>query len=166
MKSIFRAVIAVVALTACLVSIPTTAQAWRVGNWVGSGYTSNRTGAFSHCMMWVRYRSGITLYFLQFPNYNLYIGMGKPSWSMNPQGNYTMQLQIDGRIVRSARGRVLAGNVRRIWLGLGTDRYTRNRLQRGIMLTLINGSQRYRFRLTATAVALARLERCIRYQGG
>lgn len=143
---------------------PAFAQ-WRVGNWYGQGFVNPGTGAFSHCAIWVRYRSGITLYFLQRQNLTLFVGMSKPTWVLRPGGNYRMSLDVDGQIIKTARGQVLANNNRRMWLSLGRDNVIRDRLQRGKMLTLINGTQTYRFRLTATSAALARLLRCVQYQG-
>lgn len=157
-----RLTIGVVLAAAMTTAVVETASArWRVGNWTGSAYRSNATGRFAYCQMWVRYRSGIWLYFRQYPNYNLYVGMWKQTWQMRAGGNYAMTFMIDGQIVRRARGIVEASNISRIWLALGTDRYTRNRLQRGFNLTLINNHQRYRFALQGTAVGLAALERCV-----
>ena len=44
------------------------ALAWRVGNWTGSAYGNRATGELSYCEMWVRYNSGIVLWFRQYAN--------------------------------------------------------------------------------------------------
>ena len=137
-----------------------SAAAWQVGNWVGRPIITN-SGNFAGCRMSVNYNSGITLHFIQLANYNLYIGMSRPGWVMNPNGNYNMGLVIDGRYVRRARGVVLAGLTDAIFLNLGTDRTTRDLLARRFNLTLVNNQQNYKFQLTATAAALQRLEYCI-----
>lgn len=144
-----------------MVSFVDSAAAWKVGNWTGAAYRSNQTGRFSFCQMWVRYNSGIWLYFRQYPSYNLYVGMARQNWTLKTNGRYIMAFFIDGRFVRRARGIVEPNNTRRIWLALGTDRCTRHRLRRGFHLTLVNNNQRYRFRLTATSVGLNALERCV-----
>ena len=141
------------------------AQAWRVGNWTGGAFGNRATGQLNFCQMSVRYKSGIRLWFRQYANYNLYVGLSRPNWRMNPGGTYTLAFIIDGRMIRRARGRVLPENVSRIWLGLGVDRYTRQRLQRGFRLVLVHNKGRYGFNLTGTAAALARLERCLQIQG-
>jgi len=141
------------------------ALAWRVGNWTGSAYGNRATGELSYCEMWVRYNSGIVLWFRQYANYNLYVGLSRSGWQMNPGGNYILTFVIDGQMVRRAQGVVLRGNLARIWLPLGTDRYTRGRLQRGLRLTLVHNNGNYSFKLTGTAVALARLERCLQIRG-
>ena len=138
-----------------------TAQ-WRVGAWSGSAYSSRTTGRFTYCQIWAKYRSGIWLYFRQYPNYNLYVGMYKSDWRLVPGGKYTMTFIIDRRVIRRARGIVERNNLSRIWLELKTDRYTRDRLRRGFNLTLINNQQRYHFQLRATSVGLGALERCVR----
>ena len=141
--------------------VETAAAQWRVGNWYGAAYRSNSTGRFSYCQIWVKYRSGIWLYFRQYPNYNLYVGMQNRNWRLVAGGRYSMIFIIDGRPIRRARGIVERTNLSRIWLALGTDRYTRNRLQRGFNLVLTNNRQRYSFQLQATSVGLAALERCV-----
>lgn len=141
------------------------ALAWRIGNWTGGAFGNRTTGQLNFCQMSVRYKSGIVLWFRQYANYNLYVGLSHYNWSLTPSGNYTLTFVIDGRMIRQARGVVLPGNTRRIWLALGTDRYTRDRLQRGFRLTLLHNSGRYGFKLTGTAAALARLERCLQIRG-
>ena len=141
------------------------ALAWRIGNWTGGAYGNRATGQLNYCEMWVRYNSGIVLWFRQYANYNLYVGLSASGWRMTPGGNYTLAFVIDGSLIRRARGVVLRGNTARIWLALGTDRYTRNRLQRGFRLTLVHNNGTYNFKLTGTAAALARLERCLQIRG-
>ncbi|MEN8197398.1 MAG: hypothetical protein ABFS30_12940 [Pseudomonadota bacterium] len=136
---------------------------FRVGNWTGNAFYSK--GRFSHCRIWVGYRSGITLNFAQFASYNLFIGLSRPNWNLVPNGRYQMTMIIDGRVVRSARGIVLNSNRTRLWLPLGRDTHARDRLRRGFRLTLTNGRQRYKFDLTATSAALARLQQCVQFQG-
>ncbi len=148
-----------IAVTAALADV--AAARWRVGNWTGSAYTSNASGRFAYCQMWVRYSNNNWLYFRQYSNYSLYVGMYNQGWRMKAGANYAMTFLVDGRMIRRAKGIVEPKNLSRVWLALGTDRYARNRLQRGFKLTLINNHQRYSFRLTATAVGLAALERCV-----
>lgn len=142
-----------------------SALAWRIGNWTGGAFGNRATGQLNFCQMSVRYKSGIRLWFRQYANYNLYVGLSRGTWRLTPGGRYTLTFVIDGRVIRQARGVVLAENTRRIWLPLGTDRYTRNRLQRGLRLRLVHNSGNYRFNLTGTSVALARLERCLQIRG-
>ena len=80
------------------------AAQWSVGAWTGNSYV-NRTGAFSHCIMNARYNSGITLYFMQFSDHDLFIGISAPDWSLDPHSPYTLTLMIDGKEIRSARAR-------------------------------------------------------------
>jgi hypothetical protein len=161
-----RMLVAAIVLAVALSFVDTSqARAWQIGNWSGGAYGNRATGQLNYCQMWVRYKSGIVLWFRQYTNYNLYVGLSHSNWRMNPSSNYTLAFVIDGQLVRRARGVVLAENISRIWLGLGTDRYTRNRLQRGFVLTLVHNSGNYRFKLTGTAAALERLERCLQIRG-
>jgi hypothetical protein len=161
-----KTLVAAMMLAATLTIIDASqALAWRVGNWTGGAFGNRATGRLNFCQMSVRYKSGIVLWFRQYANYNLYVGLSHVNWRLTPSGNYTLTFVIDGREIRRARGVVLPGNTRRIWLALGTDRYTRNRLQRGFRLTLVHNNGTYRFKLTGTAVALARLERCLQIRG-
>ena len=161
-----KSLVLTMGIAAALVAVDVGgALAWRVGNWTGGAFGNRATGKLNFCQMSVRYKSGIVLWFRQYADYNLYVGLSRGNWRMNPGGNYTLAFVIDGRMIRRARGRVLAENTRRIWLALGTDRYTRRRLQRGFNLTLVHNSGNYRFQLRGTAVALARLERCLRIRG-
>ncbi len=141
-------------------SAPAAAQ-WSVGDWNGNSYV-DRAGAFSHCIMSATYNSGITLYFLLFRDHDLFIGVAAPDWSLNPHSPYTMTLVIDGKTIRSAPGTVLRYDTKRLWLALGKDRETRERLRWGLKLRLLQGERDYGFQLTGTAVALKRLEKCVR----
>jgi len=138
---------------------PAAAQ-WSVGDWNGASYV-DRAGAFSHCIMSAKYNSGITLYFLLFRNHDLFIGVSAPDWSLSPHSPYTMTMVIDGKTIRSAPGTVLRYDTKRLWLDLGKDRKIRELLRRGLKLRLTQGERDYGFRLTGTAVALKRLEKCV-----
>ena len=140
---------------------PAAAAQWSVGDWVGNSYV-DRAGVFSHCIMSAKYNSGITLYFLLFRNQDLFIGVSAPDWSLNPHSPYTMTLVIDGKPIRSAPGTVLRYDTKRLWLALGKDRKTRERLRWGLKLRLLQGKRKYGFQLTGTAAALKRLDKCIR----
>lgn len=139
---------------------PAAAQ-WSVGDWTGASYV-DRAGAFSHCIMSATYNSGLTLYFLLFRNHDLFIGVSAPDWSLNPHSPYTMTLVIDGKTIRSAPGTVLRYDTKRLWLDLGRDRKIRELLRWGLKLRLQQGERDYGFRLTGTAAALKRLEKCVR----
>lgn len=164
MKAAVRALlIALVIGTAGQVATARDAGArFRVGNWTGNAFYAK--GRFSHCRIWVAYRSGITLNFAQFASYKLFIGLSRPNWNLVPNGRYRMTMIIDGRVIRNARGIVLNANRTRLWLPLGRDNHARQRLRRGLRLTLTNGRQRYNFSLTATSAALARLQQCVRFR--
>ena len=140
---------------------PAAAAQWSVGDWTGNSYV-DRAGVFSHCIVSAKYNSGITLYFLLFRNRDLFIGVSAPDWSLNPYSPYTMTLAIDGKTIRSAPGTVLRYDTKRLWLALGKDRKTRERLRWGFKLRLKQGKSDYGFQLTGTAAALKRLEKCVR----
>ena len=139
---------------------PAAAAQWSVGDWNGASYV-DRAGAFSHCIMSAKYNSGITLYFLLFRNHDLFIGVSAPDWSLSPHSPYTMTLVIDGKTIRSAPGTVLRYDTKRLWLDLGRGQKIRELLRRGLKLRLQQGKRNYGFRLTGTAVALKRLEKCV-----
>ena len=158
-----RRIVGIAAGLVLAASIPSRSDAqssWQVGNWIGRSMY-NDSGQFSGCRMSVTYNSGITLHFVQLSNYSLFIGMSKSEWVMNPDATYNMGLVIDGEYVRRARGIVLGGLTNAIFLDLGTDRLTRDRLARRFQLTLVNNQQSYNFNLTSTAAGLQRLEYCI-----
>lgn len=160
----FRRYIYALSITLFLGSVSGPARAapqWSVGDWNGNSYV-DRAGAFSHCIMSAMYNSGITLYFMLFRNDDLFIGVAAPDWSLNPHSPYTMTLVIDGKTIRSAPGTVLRYDTKRLWLALGKDRKTRERLRWGLMLRLLQGKRNYGFQLTGTALALKRLETCVR----
>ena len=142
-------------------SVQPAAAQWTVGDWTGNSYV-DRAGALSHCIMSARYNSGITLYFLLFRDRDLFIGVSAPDWSLNPHSPYTMTMVIDGKVIRSASGTVLRYDTKRLWLALGKDSKTRERLRWGLKLRLMQGDRSYDFRLTGTAAALKRLDRCVR----
>lgn len=139
---------------------PPAAAQWSVGAWVGNSYV-DRAGGFSHCIMSAKYNSGITLYFLLFRNHDLFIGVSAPDWSLSPHSPYTMTLAIDGETIRSAPGTVLRYDTKRLWLALGKDPKTRERLRLGYKLRLLQGKRDYAFQLTGTKVALKRLDQCV-----
>ena len=164
--SVFRPVRHLLSLSAGLALaglagwMPALAAPWSAGDWKGNAYI-DRSGRFSHCMMSARYNSGISLHFLMFPNRDLFIGVAAPDWSLDPDSLYPMTLTIDGDRIRSAPGTVLKYDTGRLWLALGRDRQTRERLRQGLRLQLLQGDRRYAFQLTGTAKALLRLERCV-----
>jgi hypothetical protein len=137
------------------------AAAWQVGNWIGRTVLTDN-GALAGCRMSVAYDSGVTLHFMHLKNGALLIAMSDRGWSLHPNGTYGMNLSIDGRFVRRARGIVLDAMRDAIFLDLGRDRTTRALLQRGQQLSLADGKRTYDFRLNDTGAAFARLADCVR----
>ncbi len=119
-------------------------------------------GALAGCRMSVAYDGGVTLHFMQLAKGALLIGVSDCGWSLDPNGTYGMNLSIDGRFVRRARGVVLDAMRDKMFVDLGRDRITRTLLQRGRQLSLADGKRTYGFRLTDTGAALERLASCAR----
>ena len=150
-----------VGAAAVLLAAGSNAAAWQVGNWIGRTVLTD-TGALAGCRMSVAYDSGVTLHFMHLKNGALLIGMSDRGWSLDPNGTYGMNLGVDGRFVRRARGVVLDATRDTMFLDLGRDRTTRTLLQRGRQLSIADGKRTYDFRLTDTGAALERLASCAR----
>ena len=133
---------------------------WSVGGWNG-GSSTDKAGKLHFCVMEAKYKSGISLLFLQFPDYKLSVGMASKSWSLDPRGKYRMTLVVDGRTIGAANGIVLPYYRYALWLNLGHNRHVRERLRRGRIMRLLLSGRKYGFNLTGTAVALNRLELCV-----
>ena len=63
-----RRTLAALALTAAVVATASTASAEKIadlsyGDWTGGAFTHSHSGAFSHCAVNAKYRSGIDLFF-------------------------------------------------------------------------------------------------------
>ncbi len=133
---------------------------WSAGGWKGASST-DKAGNLHFCVMEAKYKSGISLLFLQFPSYKLSVGMAAKGWSLDPSGKYRMTLAVDGRLIGSASGVVLPYYRHALWLNLGNNRRVRELLRRGRTMRLLLSGRKYGFNLTGTAVALERLELCV-----
>ncbi len=98
---------------AALVAVATSAHArqfssWTIGAWDVAAYTDEKTGAFSHCVASVPYRSGITLAFSIDAGGNSWrMALTNSAWNLPAGKQYPISYTIDGRIPATDNANVL-----------------------------------------------------------
>ena len=72
-------------------------QPFKVGLWMGSAYTEDNTGAFSHCAASASYNSGIIFLVSVNRNWGWNLGFAHPSWALTPGQTIPINLTFDDR---------------------------------------------------------------------
>jgi hypothetical protein len=83
-----------------------------VTEWKVAAYTDNGSGAYSHCAMVAKYRSGATTIFAVSHDHSWRVGWSHPGWRLEPGQSVNLALVIDGanahNVVATARDRSTA----------------------------------------------------------
>ena len=67
------------------------------GNWSGGAYTYDSSGAFSHCVVSAKYKSGDTLLFSLTSEGTVGVGITSPKMNLNPGKQFPVALYVDRR---------------------------------------------------------------------
>jgi hypothetical protein len=137
---------------------PTPYWSFEVGNWAGSGYRTP-DGAFSHCAILGRYRSGISMAIVMDATYDIQLAVGNPEWRLDIGDLYEVGLSVDQREL----GRFLASPANRsvLFIQVGPRQDVLDRLRRGYLLEIAAARETFSFALTDTYVALGKLKQCV-----
>lgn len=68
-----------------------------VGNWSGGAYTSDSTGAFSHCAAGASYVSGFSLTLGRNANNTWLLGLANPNWNLTLGETFPIDITFDGQ---------------------------------------------------------------------
>ena len=129
-----------------------------VGNWKGGAYTSDATGAFSHCAVNAGYRNGTRMFTSITADFKWLIGFAHPNWRLKPDTKLALQLVFD----RSSRIDVTADVKTASLLTIAMPDNSRliDAFRHGGLLELVANDQRLSFALTSTGEMLPALVQC------
>ncbi|PTM40799.1 hypothetical protein [Bosea sp. 124] len=131
-----------------------------VGNWKGGAFTSDATGAFSHCAVNAGYRNGTRMFTSITADLKWLVGFAHPNWKLKAGSKLNLQLVFD----RSARIDVTADVKTPTLLAIPMpgDSELINAFRHGRYLELVANDQRLSFALTSTGEMLPALVACAR----
>lgn len=131
-----------------------------VGNWKGGAFTSDATGAFSHCAVNAGYRNGTRMFTSITADLKWLVGFAHPNWKLKPGSKLNLQLVFD----RSARIDVTADVKTPTLLAIPMpgDSELISAFRHGRYLELVANDQRLSFALTSTGEMLPALVACAR----
>lgn len=148
----------------CLLSLPAEAAGpfgkIVVGNWSGGTFTNDQTGAFSHCAVSARYKSGVTMLTSVTAQYSWLLGFTRPDWKLRAGETLNLRLVFD----RSSTIDVTANIKTRTLLTIAMPAQSNliNAFRQGRYLELIANDARYTFALTSTGEMLPALVECVK----
>lgn len=148
----------------CLAALPASAAGpfgkIVVGNWTGGAFTSDRTGAFSHCAVSARYKSGVTMLTSVTADFAWILGFTKPDWKLRTGETLNLRLTFDrGRtidVVASVKAPTL------VTIGMPAQSELIEAFRRGRFLELVANDARFTFALTSTGEMLPALVECVK----
>lgn len=129
-----------------------------VGNWKGGAFTSDATGAFSHCAVNAGYRNGTRMFTSITGDLKWLIGFAHPNWKLKQGSKLNLQLVFD----RSTRIDVTAEvkTPTLLAIAMPDDSQLINAFRHGHYLELVANDQRLTFALTSTGEMLPALVAC------
>ncbi len=151
----------------CLVSLPAIAAGpfgkIVVGNWSGGTFTNDATGAFSHCAVSARYKSGVTMLTSVTAQMTWLLGFTRPDWKLRTGETLNLRLVFD----RSSTIDVVA-NIKSptlLTISMPAQSALINAFRQGRFLELLANDARYTFALTSTGEMLPALVECVKQSG-
>lgn len=116
-------------------------------------------GHFTHCGMSIPYRSGITMYYAIFANYQWRLAWSHPSWNLTPNQHVPISVVIDGRapinLTAFAINRSLAA------VDLPPTAGVFDLMRRGYQMKVYAVGNEYGFNLDGTYAALTAVASCV-----
>lgn len=131
-----------------------------VGNWKGGAYTSDATGAFSHCAVNAGYKNGTRMFTSVTSDLKWLLGFAHPRWKLRPGARLSLQLVFDrgAPIPVTAEART----AQMITITMPNESGLITAFRQGHFLELIANDQRLAFALTSTREMLPALVECTR----
>ena len=158
-----RSCVAAIALTAAIAATTTSASAAKIadltsGAWKGGAYSSNSTGAFSHCAANARYKSGVALLFSVTHDRQWSMGFANSHWDLTPGRKYPVRYQVDGGPIM--KGVATAKTRKMVQIHLPPKDRMFEHFKIGNTLKVAASNRVMRFKLTGTDRMLSKLFRC------
>ncbi len=133
---------------------------FRVGNWKGGAYTSNKTGEFSHCAASVRYKSGIIVSIHVTRKAKWRMGLGHRNWNLTKGRIIRFGLTFDG--VGPIRVRGLAISSKVAIIPMPNNSRVIRLFRNATRMNMFVDGHLFNFRLDGTQRLLPALVRCVR----
>jgi hypothetical protein len=111
--------------------------------WTAAAHADNGSGAFSHCVMVAKYRSGIAMIFAVAHDRSWRVGWSHPGWKLEPGQSINVALVIDGMDVHSVVATSRDRSTAMAELPDGVDLF--QLLRKGHRLTAYAQGKRYDF---------------------
>ena len=158
-----RRTLAALALTTAIVATASTASAEKIadlsyGDWTGGAFTHSHSGAFSHCAVNAKYRSGIDLFFSVTGTRRWSMAFAADHWAFEPGRPYPVRYQIDNGPV--LKGTALARSRSLVQVFLPINGRIFSRFANGSTLKVSTGRTVMQFALTGAGDMLPELMRC------
>ena len=131
-----------------------------VGNWKGGAYTSDVTGAFSHCAVNAGYRNGTRMFTSVTSDLKWLLGFAHPRWKLTPGARLQLRLVFDRGAPISVTAQ--ARTPQMITITMPNDSGLITAFRQGHFLELVANDQRLAFALTSTREMLPALVECTR----
>ena len=158
---------AVAVALSCLLSLPASAAGpfgkIVVGNWSGGTFTSDATGAFSHCAVSARYKSGVTMLTSVTADYTWLLGFSKPGWTLRTGETLKLRLVFDRRSTIDVVANIKSPTL--LTIAMPAQSALISAFRQGRYLELVANDARYTFALTSTGEMLPALVECVKQSG-
>ncbi|MCP5083156.1 MAG: hypothetical protein GY948_15825 [Alphaproteobacteria bacterium] len=164
-----RRTIAVVALTAAVIATASSASAEKIadltsGDWTGGAFTHSHTGAFSHCAVNAKYKSGIALYFSVTGTRRWSMAFASKHWEFQRGRKYPLHYQIDNGPV--LKGTAIARSPSLVQVFLPINGRIFSRFAGGSTLRVSTNRKVMQFVLTGARAMLPKLINCASQHAG
>ena len=155
--------VASIVLAAAVATTPTGASAEKIANlssgaWKGGAYSSNATGAFSHCAANARYKSGVALLFSVTHDRQWSMGFANSHWDLKSGRKHPIRYQVDSGPIM--KGVATAKTAKMVQVHLPPKDRMFDHFKIGHTLKVAANNKVMRFKLTGTDRMLSKLYRC------
>ncbi len=167
-QQISGAVLATMLVAGSLLCTSATSQAkvverWRTGYWTGEADVDDASGAFELCLAQATYRNGLTLSIQVDGGYNWFIGLSASSWKLRLKSRIPISYRLQEGKWEKGFAVVVRPDMAR--LPMLPDSFLSDHMQTADAFFIDDGQQVYDFRLQDMAALMARLQRCVDFNG-
>lgn len=160
---------AILAVTTAVIAASPSALAGKIANlssgaWTGGAFTNAHTGAFSHCAVNAKYRSGVALYFAVSGARQWSMAFSARHWRFESGQTYAVHYQVDDGPVIHASAIAKGPGLMQVHLPVNGRSFSR--FQHGTTLKVASGRKVMRFALTGAGPMLTKLVRCANHHAG
>ncbi|MFJ5370481.1 hypothetical protein ACIPIA_14775, partial [Bosea sp. CER48] len=131
-----------------------------VGNWSGGTFTNDQTGAFSHCAVSARYKSGVTMLTSVTAQYSWLLGFTKPNWTLRTGETLKLRLVFDRSSTIDVTANIKSPTL--LTIAMPAQSALISAFRQGRYLELVANDARYTFALTSTGEMLPALVECVK----